>query len=53
MTLISVVVIIHVECATVVKTGIEQVSLNAKRETKLWTAVGTNGTQGKRNLLLI
>lgn len=32
--------------AKVVKAGIEQLSLNANRESNLWTAVGNNGTQG-------
>ncbi len=35
-----------VDCAKVVKFGIEELSLNAKRESNLWTAVGNNGTQG-------
>lgn len=34
------------ECAKVVKYGIEQLSLNAKRDSKLWFALGNNGTQG-------
>lgn len=34
------------ECAKVVKSGIEQLSLNADRESSLWTAIGNNGTQG-------
>lgn len=37
---------LQVECSKVVKSGIEQLLLNAKRESGLWTAVGSNGTQG-------
>lgn len=37
-----------VECAKVVKSGIEQLSLNAKRESVIWTAMGNNGTQGTK-----
>lgn len=37
---------LEVDCAKVVKFGIEQLSLNAKRESNLWTAAGNNGTQG-------
>lgn len=45
-------VIILVECATVIKSGIEQLSLNAKRNSQVWTASGTNGTQGENRLLI-
>lgn len=39
----------EVGCAKVVKAGIEQINLNADRESRLWTAVGNNGTQGIQN----
>lgn len=41
------VTILHdVKSAKVVKSGIEQFDLNAKRESRQWTAIGNNGTQG-------
>jgi len=36
----------EVKCAKVVKSGIEEIPLNANRESRLWTAAGNNGTQG-------
>lgn len=39
-------ILFQVKCATVILSGIEQLSLNAKRESKVWTAIGSNGTEG-------
>lgn len=40
-----------VDCAKVVKFGMEQLSLNAKRESNLWSAVGNNGTLGTESMM--
>ncbi len=42
----------QVQSAKVVKLGIEQLSLNAKRVDELWTATGNNGTRGMYSELL-
>lgn len=41
----------EVECGKVIKSGIVQLSLNAKRESNLWTAVGNNGTEGIKRII--
>ncbi|XP_037028038.1 beta-mannosidase-like [Bradysia coprophila] len=43
--MLTIICSLEVKCAKVVKSGIEQLSLNANRDSRLWTAIGNNGTQ--------
>ncbi|KAJ6635884.1 Beta-mannosidase, partial [Pseudolycoriella hygida] len=43
--LLTISYVFEVKCAKVIKSGIEQLNLNANRESRLWTAIGSNGTQ--------
>lgn len=52
-TVLVIIYLYEVKCAKVVKSGIEQLSLNAKRESRLWTAIGSNGTQGIQNRITV
>lgn len=43
---LAIIYLSQVDSAKVVLSGIEQLTLNAKREDRVWYATGTNGTQG-------